>query len=116
VVDYLLYRAAQITHDHDYDYFVVARMSTQRKTSYLNSGSAFPLYYGCYGPYYALGCGPPLFMQTTTSYPINSYQAFATIVLGRGSKPSDNVHAYEASQVLKHLTPLIKQHGEQSDQ
>lgn len=111
VVDYMLYRSAQITVDHGYDYFILAQHTTERSTSYLNTGPVMLPYTACNAYYYSPYCWNPLYTRSTTSYPINSYKAQAIIVLGKGSKPEKNVHAYDAKQVLKNLSPLVKKHG-----
>ena len=111
VENYLLYRAAELTRQKGYDYFVVVTDDTEKTTTYRTTpGSPFygPHYYG-YGrafPYYGYGWrwsdldGPEI--RTSTRY-----SAIAYIKMYKGTKP-DAPAAYDAQQVLENLRPLIQ--------
>ena len=51
---------------------------------------------------YGLGFG------NYTAYPIDSYTAFADIVMHDGEKPAGEVDAYDARDVLRQLGPQIE--------
>lgn len=107
VENYLLYRAAEVTLEKGFDYFVVAEedveRSTQYRTTYSGVGAPFGSVYGTrYRSRFSAGG-----LATSTSRPINSYEAYANIVLRRGEKPSDNPEAYDARDVLARLDPTI---------
>ncbi len=104
VEDYLLYRAARITLDDGYDYFVMYRRKTERSTHYVTTYAGPPAFY-----YYPLFYDP--LFATGSSYPVNRYHAYATIVLHHGKKPPDDIHAYDARQVVQHLKPEIRQNS-----
>lgn len=101
VEDYLLYRAAEITLHHHYDYFVLDHQKTERSTNYVNTYEGFGGYY--YDPFFY---NP--FFSTGTSYPVNRYHAYAIIVLYHGKPPGNDIHAYDARQLVQHLGPRIK--------
>lgn len=104
VQNYLLYRAAEITLDRDYDYFVVVDRDLDRSTTYWGSADT-GLHSGWRrwdDDYVGLGLG------TYTARPVSRYTASADIVLFQGEKPSDDVNAYDARDVLRQLSPTIQ--------
>jgi len=107
VENYLLYRAAEVTLEKGYDYFIVAEedveRNTQYRTTYSGVGAPFGSFYGTRyrGRFYGGG------LATATSRPISSYEAYANILLLRGEKPADNPQAYDARDVLARLDPSI---------
>jgi len=110
VEDYLLYRAAELTDEKGFDYFVIMETKTTIKT--VQRGSAL---YGRYDhyhghpiysfPYYAYGYdwGYPLDTETRE---YTRYSAMAFIDMYKGSKPINNDRAFDASDVLENLGPL----------
>ena len=105
VQNYLLYRAAELTLDQGYDYFTVVDREVERSTAYwgtadtgLGSG-----YFTRRGDYIG-GVG----FTTYSARPIDSYTAYADIVMFEGEKPADNVNAYDAQSVLRQLNPTIE--------
>ena len=106
VENYLLYRAAELTLDQGYDYFIVAEedveRNTQYRTTYSDVGAPFGSFYGSrYRGRFRSG------LATAVSRPIDSYEAYANILLRRGEKPADNPQAYDARDVLARLSPTI---------
>ncbi len=112
----LLYRAAELTVDQGFDYFVVIENETDADTSL--RGTSYPAFYGRYGagypfhrsfyafPYYAYGFG--------WGYPYDSYvrevtrySAVAFVAMHQGEKPSDNPNAFNAREVLNNLGPIV---------
>jgi hypothetical protein len=104
VQNYLLYRAAEVTLEQGHDYFTVVDQDVERSTRY--HGSGFNDF--AWGPgfhshrAYGLGFG------NYTAYPIDSYTAFADIVMHDGEKPAGEVDAYDARDVLRQLGPQIE--------
>ncbi|MHA7870725.1 MAG: CC0125/CC1285 family lipoprotein [Hyphococcus sp.] len=111
----LLYRAAELTVDQGYDYFIVVENETERTSSF--RGTSYPAFYGAYGfgypfyrpfyafPYYAYGFG--------WGYPYDSYvreirrySAVAFVTMHTGDKP-DNPNAFTAREVLQNLGPVV---------
>jgi hypothetical protein len=108
VEDYMLYRAAELTLESGYDYFIVADKKTDKRTRYLASYyDPFPYYGPYYGrPYTPYWYGPRF--QTGDLRPIESFATTANIVLYRGKKPADNPEAYDAKDVIARLGPTIR--------
>ena len=112
----LLYRAAELTVQEGFDYFVVEESDTETRTTYTSSGPAF---YGRYGygypfyrpyyafPYYAYGWrwGAPYYDSYTRE--ITRYSAVAFVTMHPGEKPGDNPRAFDAREVLENLGPVV---------
>jgi len=103
VQNYLLYRAAEVTVEKGHDYFTVVNQDIERSTAYYGSGyDSFPFGGGGWNRPWGPGFG------NYTAYPIDSYTAFADIVMGDGEKPAGEVNAYDAHDVLRQLGPQIE--------
>lgn len=112
----LLYRAAELTVERGYDYFIVVERDTEAQTSY--RGSSYPAFYGRYGfghpfhhpyyafPYYAYGFGWG-YPYDTYAREIRRYSAVAFITMYQGEKPEDNPRAFNAREVLRNLGPIV---------
>lgn len=102
VENYLLYRAAEVTLQNGYDYFVLVDQSTDADTEYRESFSGG---YG-WGPYYWY---PRYGMSATaTSSAITEYEAQANILVFKGSKPADNPRAFDARDLKSNLESYIQ--------
>lgn len=119
VENYLLYRAAELTVQNGYDYFVVADRDTEARRRYMGAGfdsySPFGFYgyrspwgfyprytfyspaFGWYDPW-----GPSWGYRDFNVREITRYSASAEIVMGRGQTPPDPA-AFDARQVLQNL-------------
>jgi hypothetical protein len=110
VEDYMLYRAAELTLEKDFDYFVVADKNLDKSTQYFATfnDTGFPYY----GPYYSRRAPPPYWygprFESGTYRPIERFTATANIVLHRGTKPEDVPEAYDAREVIARLGPTIR--------
>jgi hypothetical protein len=103
VQNYLLHRAAELTLEKGYDYFTVVRQDLERSTAYQGSGfTNAPVFFDSHR---AIGWG--IGTTSYTAYPIDSYAAFADIVLHKGEKPEDDPNAYDARDVLRQLGPTV---------
>jgi hypothetical protein len=117
----LLYRAAELTVQGGYDYFVVVENDTESRTNYSSTstypGSYSPFYgrygygHGYYGssyafPYYAYGFGWGYPYDGFTRE-ITRYSAVAFIAMYRGEKPEDDTRAFSAREVIKNLGPVV---------
>ena len=104
VENYILYRAAEVTLAHRYDYFTLVEQSLEGQPDYTDLG------YGLYGRFgaYGIGTGGALGLGMATGTPIRtSYQGYADIVMFHGKKPANNVRAYNARKLKDNLEPLI---------
>ncbi len=104
VQTYLLYRAAELTLQSGYDYFIFAADSTDASIRYLQS---FDGYYGAgnyyWGPHSDFGLG----VGVSTATPITQYMAQADVLMFIGKKSDDNVKAFDARDVRSHLEQAI---------
>jgi hypothetical protein len=103
VQNYLLYRAAEVTLDRGYDYFTMVDRNLDRSTTYWGSGPSTYL-----GTGFGRRSGGFIGFGTSTARPIDSYTAYADVVMFRGEKPQDDVNAYDAHDVLRRLDGTIQ--------
>ncbi len=120
---YLLYRAAELTLQQGFDYFIMADRDTEKQSqTYVDQpfgGAGFGPYGGWspYWRYYSPGWGwrgwspywgDPFWGNQVDVRTVNRYQAMTEIVMGKGPKPADNVRAFDARSVIDNLGPTIK--------
>jgi hypothetical protein len=105
VQNYLLYRAAELTLAQGHDYFTVVDQSLERSTTFHGTGFGDP-FWGR-GRFWDRPFGPGF--GNYTAYPVDSYTAFADVVMADGEKPAGEVRAYDARDVLRQLAPRIEQ-------
>jgi hypothetical protein len=104
VQNYLLHRAAEVTLESGHDYFTVVDQDLERSTAYYGSGIGDFGFGHRHHPHAFGGFG----FNNYTAYPIDSYTAFADIVMADGEKPAGEVNAYDARDVLRQLGPTIE--------
>ena len=112
----LLYRAAELTVDLGYDYFIAVENQTEANKSYRTTtepafygryGYGYPFYRPYYGfPYYAYGFGWGAPYDSYTRE-VTRYSAVAFIVMYKGEKPADNPQAFNAREVMNNLGPYV---------
>jgi hypothetical protein len=122
---YLLYRAAELTLQKGYDNFILVSKDTETKSqTYVDRGFGGPGWYGgpfgywrpswrWYRPRFGWRSwdpffGDPFYDNDFDYRTINRYEATAEIVVGRGAKPSGNVRAFDAHEVVDRLGPTIQ--------
>jgi hypothetical protein len=118
VETYLLFRAAEVTVERGYDYFVTTQRATDRD-SYLRRDPAY--YYPSFRPTYwyharRFGWRPyydPMFADPFWNSPyayqeITRYEAIAEITMMRGRKPASDADAYDAREVIENLAPHVQ--------
>jgi hypothetical protein len=105
----LLYRAAELTVQNGFDYFVMLESDTEARTRRTRSPAFYGYYpYGPYAfPYYAYGWGwgSPFYDSYEREY--TRYSAVAFVTLHKGPKPADNPQAFDAREVMANLGPLV---------
>lgn len=121
---YLLYRAAELTIQQGFDHFILVNRDTETRTeTYVDRSPSsrwgggpwghWRPYWRWYRPRYGWRSWDPFYddpwwdrdMDVRT---INRYEAMAEIVTGKGPKPTDNVRAFDAREVIDRLGPGIK--------
>ena len=112
VENYLLYRAAEVTLQNGYDYFVQADSNTDAQTSYSQTYSGFGGYGGYWSPFYGPGFG----LGASSSIPRTEYEAQASILVFKGPKPADNYKAFDAREVKANLEATIARPPQQAAQ
>lgn len=120
---YLLYRAAELTLQNGYDYFVLADRDTEKKTqTYATPGIGGAGFgpWGAWGPYWRFHnpgwgwrswdpfWGDPFFDRNVDIRTVDRYEAMAEIVMGKGPKPADTVRAFDARSVKERLGAKIQ--------
>lgn len=104
VQNYLLYRAAEVTLENHHDYFTVVDQSLERSTIYRGTGFS-PFGFNHFDHRHSHFVWPGF--TDYSAYPIDSYTAFADIIMADGEKPPGNVNAYDARDVMRRLGPSI---------
>ncbi len=104
VEQYLLYRAAELTDQNNYDYFRIVRRDTDTESRFTTSGDRFGSGFG----YYRGGFGGFASFETRER---QSYEALAEIVLFRGEAAGDDVTAFVADDVLMQLSGTVRRPG-----
>ncbi|MBI1255299.1 MAG: hypothetical protein GC196_13250 [Hyphomonas sp.] len=108
---FLLYRAAELTLENGFDYFVVVEQDTDVSRSYTSMGRE-PLLYGHYlvghrrFPYYAYGYRWAYDVDVREQ---RQFEAHAFIRLFRGEKPEGDIRAFDAREVILHLKSRVLQ-------
>ena len=108
VESYLLFRAAELTLEQGYDYFIVAQRATDDNSRLMPFGGSsrygfFPSY-SWYSPRYGWhSFYDPLWGDDPSYREVTRYEATAEIVLYKGQKPSADPQAFDARQVKENL-------------
>jgi len=135
VETYLLYRAAELTKNAGYDYFVLTDRATDKETRIQETGFNDPYYgffnysyfhprFGWSNPYYRpyyhpfyrsrfgsrFGAYDPFYNRWGRNFDyreITRYRASAEVKFGSGDKPKDRDNAFNAEEVLVNLGDKI---------
>jgi len=110
VENYLLYRAAELTLQNGFDTFTIVNRDTDKNSSIRQSGGYMGsrMSYSYFVPRYGwVRSWDPFWSTPTSYYEVTRYEAFAEIIMGRGSKSSDP-NAFDARQVSQNLAASIQ--------
>lgn len=126
VEKYLLFRAAQLTLERGYDYFVMANRDTDRQQQIYSTpgfggyggynGFGFGGFWGPSWRYYGRGygwrswdpfLGGPFWGDTTDIHSVDRFEATAEIVMRHGPIPKDNLRAFNARAVVSSIGPTV---------
>jgi hypothetical protein len=122
VETYLLYRAAELTVQQGFDWFVTDdRMTNRESHTYVDrpfgSWGGWGGYWGPRWRYWGRGYGwrswdpwfgDPFWADSIDIHTVDRYEANAEILMGKGPKPADNRRAFDARDVLARLGPSIE--------
>lgn len=125
VEGYLLYRAAELALQRDYDWFLMVDRHTEHDTqTYVEPNPFYRPYYGAeyghwrpYWRYYRPGYGwdiwnpwqvGPFWADRADLRTVESFEAQAEIMLRRGAIPADEQRAFDARKVIADLGPTIE--------
>jgi len=109
VETYLLYRAAEVTLEHGFDYFLIVDGGIAAQQRVEDYGGPF---YGGFG-FYSYGgnrhgVGTGLGLSTPVPYyTYEGYDASLVIKMYKGRTPQDDARAYGAKEVLEYLEPRV---------
>ncbi|RYD65526.1 MAG: hypothetical protein EOP58_07315 [Sphingomonadales bacterium] len=118
---YLLFRAAELTVQKGFDHFILVSKDTEKTSeTYRTPGAFGPGPWGYWSPrwrFYRPRYGwrswdpffdDPFWRDRDWDYrTVNRYEAMAEIVVGRGPKPTTNVRAFDAREVIDRIGPTI---------
>lgn len=105
VETFLLYRAAELTLENGFDYFIVEERGTDVDRRYRSVGPD-PFVYGYYPygygrfPYYAYGYRWSYDVEMREQ---RRFEAHAFILMRKGTKPEDDSRAFDAREVIDNL-------------
>lgn len=122
---YLLYRAAELTLQRGFDHFILVSRDTEtRSQTYIDRGWGPNAWGGRWGGYWRPSWrwyrprfgwrswdpffGDPFYDDDFDMRTINRYEAMAEIAVGNGPKPTTNVRAFDAREVMERLGPTIQ--------
>lgn len=112
VENYLLLRAAEVTRNAGYDYFVFDTRDTRAKTTYYTDYySSFPGFVGFhhFGRHHFHSFAYFPYDYEGYSRPITRFQAYAEIVVLSDAEAKAESRAMSASDVVAHLRPAASQ-------
>jgi hypothetical protein len=109
---YMLYRAAEVTLQAGFDYFVIANKDVDKNTAYENYGDELAWGWGGgWGWRHGGFRGGPGWGGFDYTRPIPSYDAIADILCFKGPKPAANPNAFDAREVLNAIGPTVMRIG-----
>lgn len=107
VEDYLTYRAAELTLQHGYDWFMLVDSAThvdpQRSSAGPDVGIGFGGGSGHFGTGISIGLGSLIGGGSRAAY-----QGQADVLMFRGARPADDAKALDARQVKAHLESAVQ--------
>jgi hypothetical protein len=124
VEGYLLYRAAELTVQNGYDWFLIIDRLTEREADTYVEPDPFydPWYgrgYGYWRPHWRYWYGGawevwhpeyggPFWANRVDIRTVERFEAHAEIVMRRGSRPAEEERAFDARQVMADLGPTLE--------
>lgn len=115
---YLLFRAAELTLENGYDWFVTDFRETDTERRYYASPdpwfrSGYGRHWGPSWRFYRRDYWSPWdpWGPGMDGREVTRYEARAEIVMGRGSPPRDGRHTFDAREIIANLGPRVARPG-----
>jgi hypothetical protein len=108
VENFLLLRAAEVTRDAGYGWFVFDDRDVEAKTTYRTMFTGFPGWgpgFGFYRHSWIYDPWDPYWQRDTVTVPRTRYQAYAEIVLLTPEQAKADAHALNAADVITRIGP-----------
>jgi hypothetical protein len=108
VENFLLLRAAEVTRDAGFGWFVFDNRDTEAKTTYRTDFSGFPGWgpgFGWYHRSWLYDPWDPIWARGDVAIPRTQYEAYAEIVLLTPEQAKADPHALRADDVIARLGP-----------
>ena len=110
VEDAMLYRAAELTLQSGYDYFVVVTRGTDKRTQIYADGPYYSPFYT--GRFYSRRFGwrplyDPFYDDPLNYTEVTRYEAEGEIAMYKGAKPAGDAKAFDARQVQQNLAGKV---------
>ncbi len=103
VENYVMYRAAEVTLNNGYDWFVVADRDTRADPRKSNGGTSGGIGFGFGGGSGGFGSGISIGLGKVLGGGGEAYDAQADILAYKGAKPADNLKGFDAREVKANL-------------
>ena len=107
---YLFFRAAELTLQQGYDYFLMADRDTNLQSRTYSTGGGFG---GGFGPGWGYGGFGGPWGNDFDVRTIDRYEATAEIVMRKGPIPRDNLRAFDARRVVETIGPSVVLPGQE---
>jgi hypothetical protein len=119
VEHYLLYRCAEVTIEHGYDYFVMADNHTDANLSFITTPSTYTATSNGYTSGFGNSNSTFITGNTTTTgtyypgqiIPMHKYKSTVVIKMFKGKKPENLPNTYNARELIKYMSPNIQKNS-----
>jgi len=108
VENYVMYRAAEVTLNNGYDWFVIADQVTRTDPRKSGGGTSGGVGLGFGGGSGNFGTGVSISLSKMLGGGGEAYDAQMDILVNKGSKPADNPRAFDARQLKANLEGKIQ--------
>jgi len=108
VENYVMYRAAEVTLNNGYDWFLIADQVTRADPRKSGGGTSGGVGLGIGGGSGNFGTGISISLGKILSGGSEAYDAQMDILVSKGAKPADNARAFDARQLKANLEGQIQ--------
>ena len=120
VEGYLLYRAAELTKQRGYDWFMMDQRGMEHEShtyaeTHYSPSWGYQYWRPYWGYYYGgswnswdAGMGRPFWAETVDYHTVEAFEASAEITMRKGPVPASEPRAIDAQRVMAELSPTIE--------